>query len=122
MKMANLVDLVSKKYLNPNVATFPDFRTGDTLKVHVKITEGEKSRIQLYEGVCIDIADKNSINGHFCIRKVTDGTGVERVFPYHSPNVTKLEVVARGKSRRAKHYYLRERSGKEARISIDYDR
>lgn len=118
----NLLDVVNEKYLNPNVQSYPDFRTGDTLAVHAKITEGEKTRIQVFQGVCISIKRKNAMNGHFRIRKVSSGMGVERVFPYHSANIAKIEVVQRGKTKRAKFYYLRERSGKSARIAIDYDR
>jgi len=120
--MSNLVDLVTQKYAGAHVAQFPDFRTGDTVVVHYRIKEGEKTRIQAFEGICIDIKEKNSINGHFCVRKISGGMGVERVFPYHSPNVTKIDVVNRGKSRRAKHYYLRELSGKAARVDVDYSR
>lgn len=118
----NLVEVVKKKYMSANVSSFPEFRSGDTVLVHYRIKEGEKTRIQVFEGLCISIKDKNSVNGHFCLRKTSDGVGVERVFPFHSPNVTKIEIVNRGKSRRAKHYYLRELSGKAARISVDYSR
>lgn len=118
----NLVDIVNQDYQNPKIKEFPDFRPGDTLLVHVKITEGEKSRIQTYQGTCIAIKAKNTLNGHFRVRKLSSGVGVERVFPFHSPNVAKIEVVARGKSRRAKHYYLRDRKGKGARIAVDYER
>ena len=118
----NLVDVVNDHYKNKNVETFPDFRTGDTVAVHAKIKEGAKERIQIFQGVCISMKRKNDVNGHFRIRKVSNGTGVERVFPYHSPNIAKIAIVQRGVSRRAKHFYLRERSGKSARIKIDYDR
>jgi large subunit ribosomal protein L19 len=118
----NLIDVVNKKYENPNVANQPDFRTGDTIAVHVRITEGSKSRIQVFQGICIAQKNKGTTNGHFRVRKLSSGMGVERVFPYHSPAVEKIEVIARGKSRRAKHFYLRERTGKRARIAIDYDR
>ena len=118
----NLVDIVEQDHLSPLVANFPDFRSGDTVAVHARITEGSKSRIQVFQGVCIAIKSKNDLNGHFRVRKVSSGMGVERVFPFHSPNVEKIEVIQRGKSRRSKLYYLRERSGKSARIAIDYDR
>lgn len=118
----NLVDIVEKDHLSPKVETFPDFRTGDTLAIHARIKEGEKSRVQIFQGVCISIKSKNDLNGHFRVRKMSSGMGVERVFPFHSPNVEKIEVIQRGKSRRSKLYYLRERSGKSARIAIDYDR
>ncbi len=137
----NLIDKVNLDHMNPNVKTFPEFRTGDTINVHVKIIEIEvqekkgsknakgakeeakvKHRVQAYQGVVIDIKNQTSINGHFVVRKMSSGTGVERVFPFHSPNIAKIEIVARGKSRRAKHYYLRNRDGKAARIDIDYSR
>jgi large subunit ribosomal protein L19 len=123
--MSKLVDLVNSQHQNPNVANFPDFRTGDTLSVHVRISEGgegNKTRIQLYEGICIAMKSKGKIDGHFRVRKISSGMGVERVFPFHSPSVEKIEVIAKGKSRRAKHFYLRERTGKGAKVSIDYDR
>ncbi len=118
----NLVDVVNNDYANKNVSSFPKFRTGDTVAVHARITEGSKSRIQIFQGVCIGIKEENSMNGHFRIRKVSSGVGVERVFPFHSPNVEKVELIQTGKSKRSKLYYLRDRSGKSARISIDYER
>lgn len=118
----NLIDVVNQEHQNENVKSYPDFRSGDTVAVHALIKEGNKTRIQVFQGVCIGIKRKNAINGHFRVRKTSSGMGVERVFPYHSPNIKKIEVVQRGISRRAKHYYLRERSGKSARIAIDYDR
>lgn len=137
----NLVDIVNKDHMNENVKTLPAFRTGDTVNVLVKIVEievaekkgsknakGEKTeakikhRVQAYQGVVIDIKNKSSINGHFVVRKISNGIGVERVFPYHSPNLAGVELISKGKSRRAKHFYLREREGKSARIAIDYSR
>lgn len=118
----NLIDIVNEDHKSPNVVNFPEFRTGDTVVVHARIKEGAKSRIQLFEGVCIAIKERNQLNGHFRVRKVSSGIGVERVFPFHSPNVEKIEVIQRGKSRQSKLYYLRDRSGKSARIAIDYDR
>jgi large subunit ribosomal protein L19 len=118
----NLVDLVNKNYANPNVSKFPEFRTGDTISVSVRITEGAKTRIQLFQGTCIAMKNPKSTNGHFRVRKISEGMGVERVFPFHSPVVEDIKVISRGKTRRAKHFYLRERSGKAARIAIDYDR
>jgi large subunit ribosomal protein L19 len=100
--------------------TIPDFRAGDTVRVHVKIIEGEKERIQLYEGVCI--ARKNAgLNSAFTVRKISHGEGVERVFPLFSPRVEKIEVVRRGVVRRAKLYYMRELAGKSARIKEKRD-
>ncbi|MFM7944095.1 MAG: 50S ribosomal protein L19 [Candidatus Fonsibacter sp.] len=94
----------------------PEFSPGDTLKVNVRIIEGKRQRIQAYEGVCI--AKKNrGINSTFTVRKISFGEGVERLFPVHSPNVESVEVIRNGKVRRAKLYYLRERTGKSARIT-----
>ncbi|NJR20599.1 MAG: 50S ribosomal protein L19 [Hyphomonadaceae bacterium] len=94
----------------------PDFSPGDTLRVSVKIKEGERERIQAYEGVCIGRAG-GGINANFTVRKISFGEGVERVFPLHSPNVAGITVVRKGKVRRAKLYYLRDRRGKSARIA-----
>ncbi len=118
----NLIDVVNSDHMSAAAKTFPDIRTGDTVAVHVKIKEGNKTRIQIFQGVCIAIKAKNSIHGSFRVRKMSSGLGVERVFPFHSPNVEKVEIVQRGKARKSKLYYLRERSGKSARIAIDYDR
>jgi len=118
----NLVALVEKKYSNPNATKLPEFRTGDTLEVAVRIKEGEKTRIQNFQGICIAMKHPGQLNGHFRVRKMSDGVGVERVFPFHSPAVEGIKVIARGKSRRAKHFYLRERTGKAARVAIDYSR
>jgi large subunit ribosomal protein L19 len=95
--------------------TIPDFQPGDTLVVNVKIVEGERSRVQAYEGVCIGRAGAG-INENFTVRKISYGEGVERVFPLYSPMIDSIEVVRRGKVRRAKLYYLRGRRGKSARI------
>ena len=96
--------------------TYPKFNSGDTLKVHLKVKEGEKERIQVFEGVCI--AKKNAgINSSFTVRKISYGEGIERVLPYYSPQISKIEVVKRGDVRRSKLYYLRSRSGKSARIT-----
>src|SRR5829696_7265611 len=94
----------------------PEFRPGDTLRVGVKVTEGERSRVQMYEGVCIARANK-AINSNFTVRKISFGEGVERVFPLYSPAIDSIEVVRRGAVRRAKLYYLRGRRGKSARIA-----
>jgi large subunit ribosomal protein L19 len=94
----------------------PEFQPGDTVRVSVKVVEGERERIQAFEGVCI--ARKNSgINSNFTLRKISYGEGVERIFPLHSPRITEIEVVRRGAVRRAKLYYLRGRTGKSARIA-----
>jgi large subunit ribosomal protein L19 len=94
----------------------PDFAPGDTLKVNVKVVEGDRTRIQAYEGVCIGRSGKG-LNESFTVRKISYGEGVERVFPLYSPMLDSIEVVRRGKVRRAKLYYLRARRGKKARIS-----
>jgi len=94
----------------------PDFQPGDTLLVNVKVVEGERSRVQAYEGVCIGRAGAG-INENFTVRKISYGEGVERVFPLYSPMIDSIQVVRRGKVRRAKLYYLRGRRGKSARIS-----
>jgi large subunit ribosomal protein L19 len=96
--------------------TIPDFRPGDTLKVGVKVVEGERTRIQNYEGVCIARSNKG-MGSNFTVRKISFGEGVERVFPLYSPNVDSIEVVRKGAVRRAKLYYLRGRTGKSARIA-----
>jgi large subunit ribosomal protein L19 len=93
----------------------PDFQPGDTLIVNVKIIEGEKSRVQAYEGVCIGRAGAG-LNENFTVRKISYGEGVERVFPLYAPMIDSIKVVRRGKVRRAKLYYLRGRRGKSARI------
>ena len=93
----------------------PDFRPGDTVKVHVKIKEGEKERIQIFEGTVIR-KRQGSNRSSFTVRKVSYGIGVERIFPTHSPAIDRIEVVQRGKVRRAKLYYLRHLKGKAARI------
>ena len=96
--------------------TVPSFDPGDTVRVNVKIKEGDRERVQAYEGICIARAGAG-LNANFTVRKISFGEGVERVFPLYSPTVDSIEVVRRGKVRRAKLYYLRERRGKSARIS-----
>ena len=98
----------------------PDFAPGDTLLVNVKVVEGERSRIQGYEGVCIGRAG-SGLNENFTVRKISYGEGVERVFPLYSPMIEPIKIVRRGKVRRAKLYYLRGRRGKAARISERQD-
>ena len=94
----------------------PEFQPGDTLKVMVKVVEGERSRVQAYEGVCIARSNKG-LNSNFTVRKISYGEGVERVFPLYAPTIAEIQVVRRGDVRRAKLYYLRGRSGKSARIA-----
>jgi large subunit ribosomal protein L19 len=100
--------------------SIPDFQPGDTLLVNVKVVEGERSRVQAYEGVCIGRAG-SGLNENFTVRKISYGEGVERVFPLYSPMIDSIKVVRRGKVRRAKLYYLRGRRGKSARISERQD-
>ena len=95
----------------------PDFKAGDTVRVGFKVTEGNRTRVQNYEGVCIARKGGNGIDGTFTVRKISFGEGVERVFPLHSANIDSITVVRRGKVRRAKLYYLRNRRGKAARIA-----
>lgn len=98
----------------------PDFRTGDTVKVHVRVVEGGRERVQVFEGVVI-ARDGSGLRATFTVRKVSFGVGVERVFPLHAPIIQKIEVTRRGDVRRSKLYYLRERSGKSARIKEKRD-
>ena len=93
----------------------PDFRPGDTVKVHVKVIEGNRSRIQVFQGVVLG-RQGDGIRETFTVRKISFGTGVERVFPVHSPIIEKIELVSRGDVRRAKLYYLRDRKGKAAKV------
>ena len=110
----NIIDQLEKEYLNEDV---PNFRAGDTLSVHAKIREGSKERVQVFEGVCI-ARSNNGTGSTFTVRKVaSDGVGVERVFPLHSPRLEKIEVKRLGKVRRAKLYYLRDLRGRKARIA-----
>ena len=101
--------------------TIPEFTPGDTIIVNVKVKEGDRSRVQAYEGVCI-ARNGGGLNESFTVRKISYGEGVERVFPLYSPNIDSIKVVRRGKVRRAKLYYLRDRRGKSARISERTDR
>ncbi len=108
----NMIDFVEKEYMKTEV---PEFKIGDTVRVHMRIVEGEKERIQVVEGVAI--ARKHSgIRETFTIRKISSGIGVERIFPLHSPRVEKIEVMRSGIVRRAKLYFLRDRRGKAARL------
>jgi len=106
------VELVEREQLRTDL---PDFRVGDTVKVHVKIVEGEKERIQPFEGVVIR-KKKGGIRSTFTVRKISYGIGVERIFPIHSPRIDRIDVVSRGEVRRARLFYLRNLKGKAARI------
>lgn len=110
--MANIIDVIEKEGLRTDL---PEFRVGDTVKVFVKVVEGTKERLQAFEGTVI--ARKNgSIRETFTVRRLASGVGVERTFPLHSPKIDHIDVIRRGKVRRAKLYYLRGRTGKAAKI------
>ncbi|MDD7313418.1 MAG: 50S ribosomal protein L19 [bacterium] len=116
----NIIENIEKEQMAKLLEgkNLPDFKPGDTLKVHTKVKEGDRERIQVYEGVCI--ARKNDgLNSSFTVRKISFGEGVERVFPLYSPNVAKIEVSRIGKVRRAKLYFLRALRGRSARIADD---
>jgi large subunit ribosomal protein L19 len=108
----NKTDLIEKPYLRKDL---PDFRPGDTVKVHVRVVEGNRERVQVFQGVVIR-RQNGGLRETFTVRKISFGVGVERTFPLHSPSIAKLELVSRGAVRRAKLYYLRELRGKKARI------
>jgi large subunit ribosomal protein L19 len=112
----NLIAQLEAEQIRALAKDIPDFAAGDTLRVGYKVTEGTRSRVQAYEGVCIARNNGSGIAASFTVRKISFGEGVERVFPLHSPNIDSITVVRRGKVRRAKLYYLRERRGKSARI------
>jgi large subunit ribosomal protein L19 len=114
----NLIQQLDKEQVEKLSAgkQIPDFGPGDTVLVNVKVVEGEKSRVQAYEGVCIGRSGRG-LHENFTVRKISYGEGVERVFPLYAPMIDSIKVVRRGKVRRAKLYYLRGRRGKKARIS-----
>ena len=114
----NLIQQLEAEQIAKLVAKreIPDFRAGDTLRVGVRVVEGERTRVQAYEGVCIARSNK-AMGSSFTVRKISFGEGVERVFPLYSPNIDSITVVRRGAVRRAKLYYLRGRTGKSARIA-----
>ena len=109
----NVIDIIEAEGLRQDT---PEFRAGDRVKVFVRVVEGEKSRIQVYEGDVIARHAGSGLRATFTVRKISGGIGVERIFPLHSPNVRKIEVIRRGRVRRAKLYYLRKLRGKKARI------
>ncbi len=113
----NDLDMLENAHLRTDV---PDFRAGDTVKVHVRVVEGGRERVQVFEGVVI-ARDGAGLRQSFTVRKISFGVGVERVFPVHAPIIQKIEVTRRGDVRRAKLYYLRERAGKAARIKEKRD-
>lgn len=110
--MQNIISEITKEQLRTDL---PTFRPGDTVRVHVKVVEGTRERIQMYEGIVIKRRG-GGISETFTVRKISSGVGVERTFPVHTPKIANLEVIRRGKVRRAKLYYLRELRGKAARI------
>jgi large subunit ribosomal protein L19 len=119
----NIIETLEQEEISKLTAEreVPEFSAGDTLRVHVKVVEGTRERVQVFEGVCI--ARKNSrLNSAFTVRKISYGEGVERVFPLYSPRIEQIEVMRRGAVRRAKLYYLRELRGKKARIAEKVER
>ena len=118
----NIIQQIEKEQADKIAAQrpIPEFAPGDTVRVNVKVTEGTRSRVQAYEGVCIARAG-GGINENFTVRKISYGEGVERVFPVYSPSIDSIDVVRRGKVRRAKLYYLRGLRGKSARIAEKQD-
>jgi large subunit ribosomal protein L19 len=110
--MTNVIDALAASAMRDDV---PDFRAGDTLKVHVKVVEGNRSRVQVFQGICIRVQG-SGVGRTFTVRKVSFGVGVERTFPLHTPIIDRIEVVTRGDVRRAKLYYLRNLRGKAAKI------
>lgn len=113
----NLIAQLEAEQIATLGKNIPDFKAGDTVRVGFKVTEGTRSRIQNYEGVCIARQSGSTIAASFTVRKISFGEGVERVFPLYSTNIDNIEVVRRGRVRRAKLYYLRDRRGKSARIA-----
>ena len=112
----NLIQQIEAEEIAKAAKDIPTFRPGDTVRVGVKVIEGERTRVQAYEGVCIARSNRG-FNSNFTVRKMSFGEGVERVFPLYSPNIDSITVVRRGVVRRAKLYYLRGRTGKRARIA-----
>jgi len=112
----NLIQQIEAEEIAKAAKDIPEFRAGDTVRVGVKVIEGERTRVQNYEGVCIARSNRG-FNSNFTVRKMSFGEGVERVFPLYSPNIESITVVRRGVVRRAKLYYLRGRTGKRARIA-----
>ncbi len=111
----NIIDRMEKEHMRIDI---PQFRSGDTVKVHVKIREGEKERIQIFQGIVI-AKRKGGMSSSFTVRKISYGIGVEKIFPLHSPAIEKIEVVERGIVRRSRLYYLRKLRGKAARVKTN---
>ncbi|MBP5534715.1 MAG: 50S ribosomal protein L19 [Alphaproteobacteria bacterium] len=114
----DIIQNLEKEQIEKLAKNIPAFKAGDTLKVHCKIKEGDRERIQIFEGVCI-ARNNDGLNSNFTVRKISFGEGVERIFPLYSPNVAKIELIRSGKIHRSKIYYLRQLFGKKARIAED---
>ena len=114
----DIIQNLEKEQIEKLAKNIPAFKAGDTLKVHCKIKEGDRERIQVFEGVCI-ARNNDGLNSNFTVRKISFGEGVERIFPLYSPNIAKIELVRSGKIHRSKIYYLRQLFGKKARIAED---
>jgi large subunit ribosomal protein L19 len=113
--MMDLVDAIQKEHEKNE---FPEFKPGDTVKVHTRVVEGQKERIQIFQGTVLQIRGSGT-GKTFTVRKVSGGIGIERIFPYHSPGIAKVEVVRKGRARRAKLFYLRHKKGKAAQVKED---
>ena len=114
----DIIQTLEKEQIEKLAKNIPAFKAGDTLRVHCKIKEGDRERIQIFEGVCI-ARNNDGLNSSFVVRKISFGEGVERIFPMYSPNVAKIELVRSGKVRHSKIYFLRQLFGKKARIAED---
>ena len=114
----DIIQTLEKEQIEKLAKNIPAFKAGDTVRVHCKIKEGDRERIQIFEGVCI-ARNNDGLNSNFTVRKISFGEGVERVFPLYSPNVAKIELARSGKIHRSKIYYLRQLFGKKARIAED---
>ncbi len=114
--MSDLLTFVEQEIAQDTRSNFPDFEAGDTINVHVKIKEGNKERVQQFQGTVIQRKNRNSSGETFTVRKISNSVGVERILPLLSPSIDKIELIRRGKVRRARLYYLRGRQGKAARI------
>ncbi|MEM6843567.1 MAG: 50S ribosomal protein L19 [Bacteroidota bacterium] len=114
--MSDLLTFVEQEIAQDTRSKFPAFQAGDTVNIHVKIKEGDKERVQQFQGTVIQRKNQSSSGETFTVRKISNGVGVERIFPLLSPNIDKIDLIRRGKVRRARLYYLRGRQGKAARI------
>ncbi|HSI64171.1 MAG TPA: 50S ribosomal protein L19 [Candidatus Saccharimonadia bacterium] len=111
--MSTIIDKIQDEQKRTNI---PDFGPGDTVKVHTRVVEGDKERVQIFAGIVLARRNGDNLNAAFTVRKISYGEGVERVFPLHTPRISRIEIVKRGKVRRAKLHYLRKRQGKEATL------